>query len=779
MGDGADTRIGSTRTRDGEHDVFPDLCDRRARASLPLLAFWRMGRTPRLQLLLRALLGATGVFALVGGVWGTLAAPRLDVSERQLLGALLVLPVTAMIACITVIAEWSMRRLRVTQAELAARTAEAERLALVAQRTTNVVVITDPQRRITWVNEAFTTLTGYSAQETVGRKPSTLLQGPNTDPETIARMRERLDAGEAFRGTLLNRAKGGREYWLDLDVQPMRDGTGQLTGFMAIETDVSEFKAREALQAENEAFLTQVGRLGGIGGWAVDLVTNGIHWSDVTKAIHEVPPDFEPNMEVALTFYPPEARAILEPAMARAISEQAPWDLELPFVTATGRRRWVRALGEPVVAHGTVVRLMGALQDITTQKETSARDLAVAGVLKHQTELARQMADEARAASAAKTEFLATMSHEIRTPMNGIIGFANLLLDTELTSEQREFALTISNSSNTLLSIINDILDVSKIEAGKVVLEERPLDVRRTTDEVVSLLKPRAAERGNTVNVRIDPSVPAGLLGDVVRLRQVLFNLVGNAIKFTERGVVSVELHTREVGAQRRVRLEVRDTGIGIAPDKLDSLFQKFTQADASTTRRFGGTGLGLSICRGLVELMGGAVGVDSAPGRGSTFWFELPLREAKLERDETRGSQTSGALTGVRVLIADDNLVNQRLVSMLLSRAGAEVTVVNDGRAALERVQVERFDAVLMDCHMPELDGYEATRRIRLWESEAHRSRLPIIALTASAMESDHQACLASGMDDFLSKPVSVADLYACLERHRRRPPLTVVEAA
>jgi signal transduction histidine kinase/CheY-like chemotaxis protein len=551
---------------------------------------------------------------------------------------------------------------------------------------------------------------------------------------------------------------------------------------MAIETDVTELKDREArlseasaLQSANEAFLTHVGRLGGIGGWTVDLVQNTIHWSDVTRAIHEVPRDFEPRMETALSFYPPEARAVLEPAMAHAVEHRQPWDLELPFFTATGKRRWVRAVGEPVVEGGKVVRLTGVFQDITARKEAAERDAELAEVLRQQSELARRMADEARAASAAKSDFLATMSHEIRTPMNGIIGFANLLLDTTLNPEQREFALTIRNSSDTLLSIINDILDVSKIEAGKVVLEDRPWDVRRTVDEVVALLKPRATERGNTVHVSCDPRVPAGLSGDVVRVRQVLFNLLGNAIKFTENGVVTVELRAVE----GRLRVEVRDSGIGIPNDKLQLLFQKFTQADASTTRRFGGTGLGLSICKGLVELMGGVVGVESAVGLGSTFWFEVPLREARLERVEAKGAKAGGALEGLRVLIADDNLVNQRLVAMLLGRVGARVVVVGDGRAAVERVQAQPFDVVLMDCHMPELDGYEATRRIRILEAEGRRPHLPIIALTASAMESDHQACLASGMDDFLSKPVSVADLYTCLERHRLRPLAVVASAA
>jgi PAS domain S-box-containing protein len=741
-----------------------------------------MTRTPRLHQWLRCILGLTAGIVLIGGASGTAVADQLDALQQRALGTTLVIAVTSLMIVSAIIAEWAFRRLFETQLALSQRSVEAERLALVATRTTNAVVITDASRHITWVNEAFTRLTGLSKAEAMGKKPGALLQGPRTDPAVIARMREQLDAGQPFRGVLRNYNKDGREYWLDLDIQPLRDAKGALTGFMAIETDVTELKDREArlseasaLQSANEAFLTHVGRLGGIGGWTVDLVKNTIHWSDVTRAIHEVPREFQPTMDQALAFYPPEARAVLEPAMARAVEQHETWDLEMPFLTATGKRRWVRAVGEPVVEAGKVVRLTGVFQDITARQEARERDAEVAEVLKQQSELARRMADEARAASAAKSEFLATMSHEIRTPMNGIIGFANLLLDTTLNADQREFALTIRTSSDTLLSIINDILDVSKIEAGKVVLEDRPWDVRRTVDEVVALLKPRATERGNTVHVRCDPQVPPGLAGDVVRVRQVLFNLIGNAIKFTENGAVTVDVRS----ADGRLRVEVRDSGIGIAEDKLPHLFQKFTQADASTTRRFGGTGLGLSICKGLVELMGGSVGVESAVGRGSTFWFEVPLREAKLERDETKGAVAGGALEGLRVLIADDNLVNQRLVAMLLGRAGVQVVVVGDGRAAVERVQAQPFDAVLMDCHMPELDGYEATRRIRLLEQEGGRPHLPIIALTASAMESDHQACLASGMDDFLSKPVSVTELYACLERHRTRRLAVVPSAA
>ena len=365
-------------------------------------------------------------------------------------------------------------------------------------------------------------------------------------------------------------------------------------------------------------------------------------------------------------------------------------------------------------------------------------------------------AEEALAASEAKSTFLATMSHEIRTPMSGVLGLTRLLLETEQTSEQRELSLTVLESGQSLMTVLNDVLDLSRLEAGRMTFEAVPLAPRRLAREVSDLMGPVAAERENRLVFQVDEDTPEWVEGDPTRLRQVLMNLVGNALKFTESGRVEVRLLHRE----SILRLEVEDSGIGIPESKLASLFGAFMQADSSTTRRFGGSGLGLAICRQLCERMGGAIGVRSKPGVGSTFWFELPC--PACEPPEAAEVLDAAALPpGLRVLVAEDHPVNQLVVERELSAMGCEVVVVADGQQAVERVRQEDWDVVLMDCYMPVMDGFDATRAIR---ALGDRGALPILALTASATTRDQARVVAAGMDALLAKPVDPARLRAAL---------------
>ena len=370
---------------------------------------------------------------------------------------------------------------------------------------------------------------------------------------------------------------------------------------------------------------------------------------------------------------------------------------------------------------------------------------------------------ELQAASNAKGEFLATMSHEIRTPMNGVIGFTDLLLDTPLTAVQQSYVSTIKGAGTALLTVLNDVLDFSKIEAGKVTLELIPFDFQVCVQEVISLLTPRAQQLGLTLEAH-SSDVPRVLVSDPNRIRQVLLNLLGNALKFTARGGVTVHVVAVPAPTGPLVRVRVVDTGIGIAQEKQAQLFTHFTQADASTTRRYGGTGLGLAISRRLVELLGGTVGLESEEGRGSTFWFTLPLVEGALAEGAASQRAQAWLAADARVLVAEDNPVNQRLVEALLQKLGCRVEMVSDGRAAVERFSAEAFDLVLLDCYMPELDGFSAAREIRVLEQQRSGRRTPIAALTASVLQRDADRCHDAGMDGVLTKPISLEALAQTL---------------
>ncbi len=495
---------------------------------------------------------------------------------------------------------------------------ELRRLALVAQRALDSVIVSDVKGRILWVNDAFTRITGFSPEEVLGRRPASILNGPDTSRKASDEIARAIRGGRTHRAEIINYTKDGRRIWVETNLAPVFDESGNMEMVIAIERDVTLAKQHQE-----------------------------------------------------------------ELAQAKLAAEE-------------GER--------------------------------------------------------------AKADFLASMSHEIRTPMNGIIGMADLLSEMELTEDSNLYVNTIRHSAEALLTIINDILDFSKLRAGKMRLNPVVFDLSECLRNVADLLRPQANGKGLYLNITL-PDLPGKVRGDDVRLRQILLNVIGNAIKFTERGGVHVQVVTTLIQDEIQCRIDVIDTGIGIPPDRIDQVFDQFAQADAATTRRFGGTGLGLSISRKLAQNMGGDVSVTSEPDKGSCFSITLKMHTARAvecAHDGLNDAASPASLQGLKILLAEDNRTNRLVIAKFLSDARITLETAHDGRQAVDMALRFSPDIILMDMSMPEMDGLDATRAIRARPGPQPR----IIALTANAYHSDREACLEAGMDAFLTKPVRKAQL-------------------
>lgn len=635
------------------------------------------------------------------------------------------------------------------------------RLTRAIEESPVMVIITDTARNIVYVNPAFSAITGYTREEAIGTNINFIKSG-NTPDEVYEEMFAQLHAGRSWNTNLEDRRKDGSLFWVSATLSPVRDEQGEIVNFVAVEEDITE---RKKLEDEVHCHRDHLAEL-------VEVQTSSI------KAIVNTAADGIITIDqkgVVLSFNGAAERMFgygAEEVVGRNINMLMPQphrdahDGYMARYLATGEAR-VIGIGREVAGRrkdGSVFPLYlavseveigaerhftGIVRDISQQKEAEA-------------ELIRAR-EAAEAASRAKSNFLANMSHEIRTPMNAIIGMTDLVLDSPLAPEQEKLLRSVASSAKALLTILNDILDLSKLESGKMELESIPFSIGEVLEDVEDVIRVGTNSKGLELKTYLDGSVPPCVIGDPTRLRQVLLNLAGNALKFTQQG--SITLAARLGDNEDEWHFSVRDTGIGIAKDRQQKVFERFSQADETTTRRFGGTGLGTSISREIVEHMGGHIWLESEEGRGSDFQFIVMLPPAigviDCKSSAMHRFGRSPRTRPLKVLLAEDIVLNQELVVMRLSQRQHSVTVAANGRLAVEYFQREPYDLVLMDVMMPEMDGETATRNIRAIE-KVQGGHIPIIMLTASVMQTDQHKYFDAGADSFVGKPIDFNELYS-----------------
>ncbi len=640
--------------------------------------------------------------------------------------------------------------------DLREREAESRKLALVARHTDNAVVITDAARRIEWVNEAFTRITGYELDEVRGKAAGALLQGPESDEGTIELMRKRLDAGLGFRVEIQNYSKNQKRYWVDCEVHPVLDETGRVTNFIGIESDITARKSAAERLLRTEERLTLALEGSNLALWDWDIAAGKVYlntrWA---RIIGGTPGPTTTTLEELSKLTYPEDQPLVENALRRALKSGDTYRVEHRVRTASGQWKWIESHGKVVARDlkGRALRMTGTNADVDERKHRE-HELA-----RKEAEL-QQAKEVAESANRAKSEFIANMSHEIRTPLNAIIGMTAVALDTTgLTSEQREYLEIVRSAADSLLELVNGVLDFSKIEAGHLTLETVDFSLRSCIADTLKVIATGAYEKGIELISHVADNVPDRLRGDPTRCRQVLLNLVANALKFTERGEIEVSLDLISADESTAwIHCAVRDTGIGIAEDKQTLIFQPFAQADASTTRQYGGTGLGLPICARIVEAMGGRIAVESTPGVGATFHFSMRVQIAPSTHEAIAFSE----LKSRSALVVDDNVANCGVLASILQSAGMAVEMLSQGATVNELMRERRangtpFDLVVLDTRMPGLDGFEIARTILA------DSLLPppaIVLLTVPGQRGDAARCKEIGVNGYLAKPVSSYEL-------------------
>ncbi len=650
---------------------------------------------------------------------------------------------------------------RVQRTARAAREAE-ERYRGLSDTAFEGVAITD-DGRVLETNRAFVEMFGYTPQEVIGMHVTNLTASGSREG-----VQERSATPEEAYETIGFRKDGSR---FEIEVHGKKSTYRGKAVYVVAIRDISERRKAERHIRESEERFRLVSQATNEVIWENDVRSGEQRWAGATQPMLGYEPGELGNTSAwwRQQIHPEDRQRVISTIERLIQSGGQKWSTEYRVRHKQGNYRIVLDRGCIVRnEEGEPMRMLGSIMDVTERRQAE-----------EETKRAKEVAEES---SRAKSEFLANMSHEIRSPMNGVIGMAGLLLDTDLTLEQRRYAEAVRNSGDVLLILLDDILHFSKLEAGEVHIESIDFDLQYVVRDVCTLFTERARDRGLELSSYIDPGVPTALVGDPFRLRQILTNIVGNAIKFTEEGHVALKVElVDESPPEARIRFEVSDTGIGMTEEQISRLFQAFSQADTSTTRRYGGTGLGLVISKQLIELMGGELKVESESGVGSTFYFVLPVSRQQgvsgeihsspstlLQADSfatmSHGSRRLETPDSATILVAEDTFVNQMVAVELLQRRGFRADVVGNGAAAVESLSHASYAAILMDLQMPDMDGYEATAEIR--RLEGHDRHTPIIAMTAYALHGDREKALSAGMDDYIAKPIRPEELDRVLAR-------------